>query len=323
MIAGIIGAGYIADEHLNAMLACGITDICICDKNEEQAHKLASKCNGRIYTNADEMFETSGIDFVSVCTPTSTHFPIVLKALDKKIPVLCEKPFSATLEEANQMIIKSRETNTMLMVAHCLRFGKAYAYLKNCINDGRFGKLLSLTMFRHSTEPLWSVGSWLSNCEVSGGAVVDLHIHETDMAVFLLGAPKAVTTVGGYKQCSTVYHYDIPNLAVSAQSSWRPTRTYPFCGGFDANFEGATVLFKGDIFQVFTDDGELDNALAKESFPDYITDKGFYVNEMKYFIECLPLGKAANCNPNDSMTSLKVVHAELASILQNKTINID
>lgn len=322
MKAGIIGAGFIGQEHLRAMQQCGITEICICDRNEEQARQTAALCNGTVYTNYKAMLQTENLDFVSVCTPTSSHYAMTMDALEAGVAVLCEKPFCNTAEEAATMIAKAKEKRVLLMVGHCLRFGKTYAYLKKCVEDGRFGKLRALTLFRHSTVPTWSTDDWLRNNALSGGAVVDLHIHETDMAVFLLGVPQAVTAVGGYEQCATVYHYADTPMAVSAQSSWRPVTTYPFTGGYDANFEQATILCKGDELKVYTQEGLNEGALATESFPSYITDEGFYVCEMRYFLECLSTGEAPYCPPEDSALSLKVVHAERDSLLQQKTLPI-
>lgn len=320
MKIGIVGSGYMGRTHIDAYKNCGISELYVCDTNLENAQKLANEYGATAFADFDDMLDKVKLDAVSICVPTPLHKMLAIKALNKGVAVLCEKPFASSVEESNEIVEVSKKTGTPIMVAHCLRFGKAYVYLKNAIKDGRFGKLLALNMERHSTMPLWSAGSWLDNMKKSGGAVVDLHVHETDIAVYLLGAPKAVTSTGDYKQCSTLYHYD--DIAVSAQASWRAIKNFPFKCGFDANFENATVLYDGTNVTVI--DGEnIDNkVLEKENFPDYIKSDNFYANEICYFLKHLKDKDFAHSPCEESVLSIKTVYSELESILEKKTITL-
>lgn len=321
MKIGIVGSGYMGKTHINAYKNCGVNEFFVCDTNLENAQKLANEFNGTAFDDFDKMLDSVKLDAVSICVPTPLHNPLAIKALEKGVAVLCEKPFASSVEAAAEIVEKAKATGTPLMVAHCLRFGKPYVYLKNVIKEGRFGKLLSLNMERHSTMPMWSAGSWLDNMKKSGGAVVDLHVHETDIAVFLFGAPSAVTTVGDYKQCSTLYHYE--DIAVSAQSSWRAIKNYPFKSGYDANFEKATVHYDGSNVTVITEDGLNDTVLKEESFSEYMKSEDFYTNEICYFINQLKNGDFKHSPYEESLLSIKTVFSELESVLTKKTVSVN
>lgn len=320
MNVGIVGAGFMGKTHIEAYKSCGIENLFVCDSNLCNAEKLAKEYGAKPFGDFEEMLERANLDAVSICVPTPLHEPLAMKALEKGVAVLCEKPFAATVEAADKLAEKANEMKTPLMVAHCLRFMKPYVYLKQAISDSRFGKLLSLNMHRHSTMPLWSAGSWLADMEKSGGAVIDLHIHETDMAVFLFGTPKAVTTAGDYKQCTTIYRYD--GVVVSAQASWRKIENFPFTSGYDANFENATVSFDGSKVTVFDGKDIEGKALEKEIYPEYIKSENAYENEIRYFIANLKTGRFDYCPATESVMSTKTAYAELQSVKSGKTIEI-
>ena len=80
------------------------------------------------------------------------------------------------------------------MVAHCIRFWPEYLALKELVESGKYGKLTSAFFRRLSGLPKWS--TWFPNPELSGGAILDLHIHDVDFIQFLLGLPKYVTPAG-------------------------------------------------------------------------------------------------------------------------------
>ncbi|MBE6762242.1 MAG: hypothetical protein E7551_08160 [Ruminococcaceae bacterium] len=84
-----------------------------------------------------------------------------------------------------------------------------------CIKDKRYGDLIYLDLFRHSEKPNWSVDNWLNDIKLSGGVVRDLHIHDTDMVLNLLGMPKSVYTSGTHTACKTVYEFENSNISVT------------------------------------------------------------------------------------------------------------
>ena len=163
------------------------------------------------------------IDLVDVCLPTALHHDVVLRALDAGKHVLVEKPIALGLDEADRMIARAGEAGRTLMVAHVLKFFPEFAFLKQAIDDGRYGRLLGLHLKRVISKPLWGEDNWFGDYERTGAAGIDLHIHDTDYLRYLFGMPDSVhadgmTSPNGYVlYLNTQYGYDSRDVTVSSQ----------------------------------------------------------------------------------------------------------
>jgi UDP-N-acetylglucosamine 3-dehydrogenase len=92
------------------------------------------------------------------------------------------------------MIATAKETDQTLMVAHVLRFWGEYVSLVELVHSGKLGKPISAVAMRLSQLPAWAV--WFSNPVWSGGAVLDLCVHDFDALNWLFGTPKSVYARG-------------------------------------------------------------------------------------------------------------------------------
>ena len=310
MTGAVIGTGYMGATHA-AILHKLTEKLLICSADEATGRGLAERYGGCFYSDYRQMMDEGKPDFVSVCLPTFLHVEAVQAALERKIPVLCEKPFTLDAESAAKLLELSRRQETLLMVAHCLRFSKPYIFLKRCLEDGRYGALKSLRMYRNSTRPNWSVGNWFANAQRSGGVIRDLHIHDTDMAVNLLGAPKAVYTSGTEAECSTVFSYE--GIAVTAEASWRNAQAFPFRAGFDAVFENACLVYEKDTLTLY-EGREQREPLNEEFFPPELSSEDMMENELGYFVGCVRTGAyPALCDPEETVLTLQVSCAQSRS----------
>ena len=126
-----------------------------------------------------------------------------------------------------------------------MRFWPGWTWLREAIQDGRFGKVYAANFRRlvnHPGGPFYSDGA---RC---GGAALDLHIHDTDFVQFCFGMPKAVTSFGYSKITNepdhliTHYQYDDVPMVI-AEGSWAMADGYVFNMGFTVNFENATAVY--------------------------------------------------------------------------------
>ena len=106
---------------------------------------------------------------------------------------------------------------------------------------------------------MWGIEKWYTKTEKSGGCILDLHVHDIDMARFLLGEPEAVSCVAydgitRWQVCNSRLFYK--DLTVIATASWDESPTVPFSAGFRARFENASVILNGSGLTVYPESGK-------------------------------------------------------------------
>ena len=107
------------------------------------------------------------------CQGTQKGYDNLEKEGKVKLVAVCEK-----------MLEAEKSSGKHFMIAQCLRFFEGYVYLKECIDDGRYGKVLGAFFERNSAQPTWGWENWFMDYERCGGAIMDIHIHDIDI-VFL------------------------------------------------------------------------------------------------------------------------------------------
>ncbi len=276
-----------------------------------------------LYSSIDEMLAKEKLDYVDIALPTYLHAENAIKALEAGCHVLCEKPMARTAEECASMIDASRKTGKTLMIAQCLRFWPAYEKLKEIVDNKRFGEVSCAYFYRGGGTPKWSFEDWLMKKELSGGALLDQHIHDVDTINWLFGTPDSVSTTAkniipgsGYDVVSTNYHYP-DGRVVNAQDDWTINGKLPFNMIFRVSFQtGSVILDKHDGLLV-TPDGEKPEEL------DLPKDTGYY-REIRYFCECLQSGqKPGRCTPESTRETIRIAQAEMRSADQGgKTVSL-
>ena len=200
MDVGLIGCGRVAHVHMDAYKAMRkVNVVAVSDVEINRAKDFAKPYNiGKVFSNYMDLFEVKDLDFVDLCTPTSTHEEIVCNAAKFGVNVLVEKPLGRTSEECEKMVEESRKCGIKLCVCHNQLFFPYIRRLKSIAESEGF----DLTSFRTShkesfawlmahglaqpwnTSPeqggiLWEVGCHL--------AYVQLHFLKDIEEVYALG----------------------------------------------------------------------------------------------------------------------------------------
>jgi predicted dehydrogenase len=277
------------------------------------------------YTDGSRLIAEADVDVVDICLPTYLHSLYAIEALQHGKHVLCEKPMSLTLGEAQAMIDVSRQSNRLLMIAQCIRFWPEYRFLRDCVRDGRYGKLLSLNMSRTGGRPAWSWTNWFLDPTRSGGPLQDLHIHDVDFVNYLLGKPdqlycsaRKTAVTGTYDVAHTVFSYtDGPQVHIHA--GWSYTQV-PFVAIYDAWFEYGFIRYDGRFTPAVL---VYENPLKVESKPaefDATTDA--YYNEIAYFLDCVAHDmNPGECPPESARDSLSLIRDAITSAESGQAIN--
>lgn len=269
----MIGFGGIAKSHkkgyeILAAEGANVRLVAICDIDPSRftagtvtnlgAEKAANLDGINTYTNVDEMLEKEDFSMVDICIPTYLHCEYAIKMMKAGKHVLSEKPMALNSADCEKMLAAAKEYNRVLMIGQCLRFEPAYLYLKKCVDEGTFGKLKNMRMHRMSSHPMWGFEQWYTKTEKSGGCIMDLHIHDVDMARFLLGEPDSVSCLSydgmtRWLDVNSRLFYPEQGVNVFIDSTFDQSDRIRFRCGCNARFERANVIITGDNVEVFPD----------------------------------------------------------------------
>jgi len=238
--------------------------------------------------------------------------------------VLCEKPIALTLAEAGRMVAAAEKAKGKFMVAHCIRFWPEYEVAKKLVDEGALGKVYSASFRRVSPTPTWGWRNWLQNSKLSGGALIDLHIHDLDYINWMFGMPGAISssgitkTSGGVDHIVTNFYYPDRNLQVTAEGGWAFHPAFPFSMSFTLVMEQATLDYHSaatPALRLYLKDG----SIQKPRVP-----KGDgYSREIEYFLDCIRKDQAPRTvTALDAQQALMLALAEQRAVRSRKLVKV-
>lgn len=186
---GIIGFGYWGPNIArNISQTHGLELSAICDIKEDRRQEAARLYpRAGIYRNAQQLILSDDIDVVAVVTPVHTHYELGKMVLENQKHLFIEKPFTATVAQAEELIDISHKKGSLIMVDHTFLFTGAVRKMKEIIDKGDLGELffydsvrVNLGLFQHDVNVIW-----------------DLAPHDVSIMDYLIKEkPKAVSSVG-------------------------------------------------------------------------------------------------------------------------------
>jgi predicted dehydrogenase len=330
---GVLGLGMMGNTHLDAyarredveVVAVADANPARLDGSEFAAGNVEGQAEGgdnlsgtNRYAEAAELIEQEDLDIIDICLPTPLHLDYAKQAIAKGRHVLLEKPLCRTTAQAEELLAAAEASDRIIMPAMCIRFWPGWDTLIQAVKEQTYGPLHALSVQRLASHP---GGGFYSDAEACGGALLDLHIHDTDFVYAALGMPKAVRSVGyarvtgGPDHVSTQFIYDNGPAVVVAEGGWAFHEGYPFTMRYEANFANASLRY----------DMAAEHPLAvmqngEVSHPELSPKMGYDI-EIDYFLDCVNAGTApTRVTLADSLASLRINEAERASLASGETV---
>lgn len=332
---GVLGLGMMGNTHLDAYARReDVTVVAVADADPARLSG-ETKAGGNIegqaqgedhlagvnrYAEAAELIANEELDIIDICLPTPLHLDYAKQALAAGRHVLLEKPVCRTTAQAEELIAAAEASDRIIMPAMCIRFWPGWDSLIQAVREQTYGPLHALSVQRLSPFP---GGGFYSNAEASGGALLDLHIHDTDFVYAALGMPQAVRSVGyarvtdGPDHVSTQFIYENGPAVVVAEGGWAFHEGYPFTMRYEANFAEASIRYDLAAEHPLTvmQSGEV-------THPEISSQMGYDL-EIDYFLDCVQRGeKPTRVTLADSLQSLKINEAERASLATGETVTL-
>ncbi len=319
---GLIGCGFMGAMHANSYnIIDGVQVTAVADIRREKAEELAKISGAEIYADGMSLIENADVDAIDICLPTFLHTEHAIAAMHKVKNVFIEKPVAFTPEECDRLIAAQKETGAGVQVGQVVRFWDEYVYLKDAIDTKKYGNVINAVFRRLSPRPTWTWENWDLEPSRSGGAALDLHVHDTDYMLYAFGRPNNFNTVIAHGGEANSYIMTVANFdgfTVTSEGTWDLPASFPFEMAFRVRFEKGTVEYTNAGFTVYTDNGAEPIVLNKRKIAveggGNISDLGGYFNELEYFANCLVAGKKPEkAGLADACASVKFIFEELAA----------
>ncbi|MCX7885284.1 MAG: Gfo/Idh/MocA family oxidoreductase [Caloramator sp.] len=194
----IIGCGRISKWHVDAIAQNSEEAVLVatCDILKNKAIEKAEiykkhfpESDIKIYEDYKDMLEKEEIDVVTIATESGYHPEIAIYAMNKGKHVIVEKPMALSTDDADNMIKTAKENNVKLCVSHQNRFNKSIQMLRNALEEGRFGKIVSgMASIRWNRNmDYYRQAPWRGTWELDGGTLMNQCIHDIDLLQWMMG----------------------------------------------------------------------------------------------------------------------------------------
>ncbi len=324
--AGMIHARNYAGRVPNAEL------IAMCDPFEASLQAAAQEIPVKyMYADYKEALKNPEIDAVVVVTPTGLHRDIVVAAAESEKHVFCEKPMADSEEECDEMIRACQEHNVKLQLGFMRRFDKSFRRGKEILDEGRIGRVTSI---RSNTYGPSEPQEWMYDVHKSYGPIGEVNSHDFDTVRWYAGSEvKKIRAIGHnfrspqkkeeypdfYDTCGVLLEFE--NGVIGMVSGAQYVKY-----GYDSRTE---ILGTDGIIKVGTQKADAVETVTKDQLctTDSITSWrtlfiDAYTAEAVSFVNCILQDTEPEVTGHDGKMALRIVHAGLQSILENREIEL-
>ncbi|HTL70635.1 MAG TPA: Gfo/Idh/MocA family oxidoreductase [Candidatus Eisenbacteria bacterium] len=193
----VIGAGKLGSKHAEVYSKLpGVELAGVYDTHEDRSREVAARCGTRAFKDMNELIGL--VDAASIVVPSEHHFSVSRQFLERRIPLLIEKPITTDLADADTLLELARKNETLVQVGHIERFNSAIRAIKDVIRTPRFIECHRLGPYDPRVAET--------------GVVLDLMIHDIDIVLDLVRSP--IQNVDSVGACILSKTEDIANARI-------------------------------------------------------------------------------------------------------------
>ena len=329
---GVLGLGRMGRlyMHMLATRVDGVQLYAIAETDEQQRHAIKDEFDiPYIFADAQELISLPELDAVVIATPTSTHPELVIAAAHAGKAIFCEKPLALTLAETGTVLEEVARAAVPLQVGFMRRFDGAYQKARTLIADGKIGQ--PVTFKSIGRDPFCPQREYADPAR-SGGLIIDMAIHDFDLARWLMGSEvERVSAEGALLVCEQLKEVgDIDNAVINLR----------FANGSLGNVEVSRNAFYGyDIrTEVLGSDGAiivgnhqhtpvvlLNRGGAQHDVTPYLLERfgDAYRSQMQHFADSLRSGQPPSVGGADALAALEIGVAATQAYQTGRIVTIN
>ena len=332
----VVGLGFMGVTHIKTYLKLKAAKIvAVCDSVRVPVNGVLPGVSGnitgsdaidlgrklKVYRDLKELLADAEVELVDLCVPTPLHPAQAIAALKAGKHVICEKPLALNSADGRKMVQAARAAKGFFMPAMCMRFWPGWSLLKDIVKKKPYGAVQVASFRRLSPTPGWSKATYATG-NLTGGALFDLHTHDTDFVQFLFGRPQSVYSTGVTRGGNSIDHvvtqYNYPRgPVVQAEGTWL------LHGSFNMSYtvmcERATLdydMARGAEALRITEQGKKTRVIKCEA-----TDG--YTGELRCMLEAILTGKAPKVvTAEDGLSAVQICEAETKSVKTGKVVPV-
>lgn len=280
------------------------------------------------YGTHHDLSADPNVDAVVVTATTQNHMEIVVDAVLSGKPIFCEKPMTLTLGEAREMKRVVEDKNVFYQMGYMRRFDKGFAAAKRKIDEGIIGKP---AVFRGSSRDPYRPSLEYLKPENSGGQILDMAIHDIDIARWYMGDIETVYAIGGvlaYPEVKDVGDTDNVIFVLQFKNGCLGEIDISRNGVYGYDIRAEVLGTKGSVqagylrdtpLYVMTKDGISHDVVPY--FPERFIDA--YVNQLNDFLYNLTHDQSPMITIDDGIAGLQVAVAATDSLKTGKVVCVE
>ena len=313
---GLVGAGGIAQAYAQAFNESSCCElVAVADVREESAAALAEIVGGKPYTDYKQLADVD-LDAVIIATPPATHPEIACFFMDRRTPVLCEKPLTTNVADAERMIAAAEKAGVQFTMASKFRYCDDVIKAKGILASGTLGDVLQ---FENAfTAKVDMSKRWNSDAEVSGGGVlIDNGTHSVDVIRYFLGGIDSVLVVdaGGTQGLSVdenvkMFAKTKNGVTASVDLTWGINKELPYFISIYGTNGTLHIGWKESKYKV---NSNADWTVFGKGYDKVASFKG----KIENFSHALQGKEELYIKPADALASVQVIDAAYKSMNQN------
>ncbi len=327
---GLVGLGRLGRVYARDLAArvTGVRLAALADTNAALAEEVARELDvPRWYPDPLAMFDDPGVDAAVIVSPTDTHTDLAVAALGRGKAVFCEKPPALSLSQTQKMKDAAARAKGFLQMGFMRRFDAGYAAAKKQLDEGVIGTAI---VFKSSSRDPYRPSLEYANPKSSGGMIMDMGIHDFDLARWYMGEAATVSAIGGtlvYPELNEVGDIDNAIVSITFASGRIGVVDLSRSGIYGYDIFGELLGTKGTLRIGYLRETPLfvmtKNHVAHDTVPFFMERfRDAYPTQLQNFIDNLQHDRQPPITIDDAMGSLRIALAATRAQATGKVVSL-